>query len=319
MRKIGSNKSGPSLICFGKDVFELLKKTYFEWIEGSAPKMAAAISFYTVFSMLPLFMLAMAATGFYFGPDDSRRELFSRLAGVIGESGASSVESLVTVAAQSQSSGTLAILIAGFTLLIGASGLFIEIQSALNSVWNVKRVESWGVVAFLKTRFLSFAMVLGVGFLLLASLIASVAIGAFGNLLGGLFTGQELLLNIINFLLSLGLVMLLFTLIYKILPDIVVGWRAAAAGGFIAAVFFNVGKFFLGFYLSHSRIATLYGVPGSLTVVLMWVYYSSQIMFFGAEATGVYSAMFGSPLQPDKGSRFVTEIKTKSFHAPREI
>lgn len=278
--------------------------------------MAAAISFYTIFSMVPLFMIALAIAGFCFGADAARHELFQRLGGLIGESGSKSVESMVTVAAQHQASGVVATIIAAVTLLIGASGLFIELQSALDSVWNVKRVEAWGVVAFLKTRLLSFAMVLGIGFLLLVSLIASVAISALGSLLGGLFAGQDLVLNVVNFLLSLGLIALLFTLIYKILPDVVVRWRAVAVGGFIAGLLFNAGKFLLGFYLTHSNITTLYGVPGSLMVVLMWVYYSAQILFFGAEATGVYATLFDARLKPDKGSRFIIEPKVRlSPHA----
>ncbi len=314
MKKSNFKNQNFTLGRLGKSGLQLLKKTYFEWKTGSAPKMAAAISFYTVFSMVPLFMIALAIIGFCFGAEDSRRELFSKIAGIIGESGANSVESIVTVAAQYQFSGALPILIAVATLLIGASGLFIELQSALNSVWNVRRVKGLGIVAFLKTRLLSFAMVLGIGFLLLVSLIASVAIGALGNLLGGSLCGHEFGLDIINFLLSLGLITLLFALIYKILPDIVVGWRPVVVGGFIASVFFNVGKFFLGFYLSHSHIATLYGVPGSLMVVLMWVYYSAQILFFGAEASGVYAAMFGPPLKPAKDSHFVAKAEIEILH-----
>jgi membrane protein len=292
-----------------KNVFQLLKKTYFAWIGGSAQKMAAAISFYIIFSMVPLFMIALAIAGFCFGADVAHHELFNRLADLIGESAAKSIESIVTVAAQHQSSGILATIVAASTLLIGASGLFIELQSALNSISNVKSVQGWRVWAFLKTRLLSFAMVLGIGFLLLVSLIASVAIAALGNLLGGFFAGQELFLIIVNFLLSLGMVTLLFALIYKILPDVVVGWRAVTVGGFIAAVLFNVGKFLLGFYLTRSNIATLYGIPGSLMVTLLWVYCSSQILFFGAEATGVYAASINGRLHPTKGSRFIAEAK----------
>ncbi len=298
-----------------KNVFQLLKKTYTEWMGGSAQKMAAAISFYTIFSMVPLFMIALAVAGFCFGEDAARRELFSRLSSFIGEAAAKSVESMVTVAARNPSSGTIATIIAAGTLLIGASGLFIELQSALNSVWNVKRVQAWGVVEFLKTRLLSFAMVLGIGFLLLVSLIASAAIAALGGFLGGLLSGTGLILiNEINFLLSLGAITLLFALIYKILPDVVVRWKAVAVGGFIAALLFNIGKFFLGLYLTQSNIATLYGLPGSLMVVLMWVYYSAQILFLGAEATRSYAVLFGGGLRPEKGSRMVTEtrIRTRS-------
>jgi|SRR5665213_743271 len=306
------------MILFFKNAFELLKKTYFAWINGSAQKMAAAISFYTIFSMVPLFMITLAIAGFCFGADAARRELFERLSGFIGESGSKSVESLVTVAAQHQASGTMATIIAAVTLLIGASGLFIELQSALDSVWNVKRVEEWGMGAFLKTRLLSFAMVLGIGFLLLVSLIASVVISALGSLLGGLLTGQDLVLSVVNFLLSLGLITFLFTLIYKILPDVLVRWRVVAVGGLIAAVLFNVGKFLLGFYLTNSDITTLYGVPGSLMVVLMWVYYSAQILFFGAEATGAYAALFDASIKPAKGSRFITEPQVSLSSHPRK-
>jgi membrane protein len=316
--KPDSSKGWLAMIGLLKNVFQLLKKTFFAWINGSAQKMAAAISFYTIFSMVPLFMIALAIAGFCFGADAARRELFSRLAGLIGESAAQSVESMVTLAAQHQTSGTLATLVAASTLLIGASGLFIELQTALDSVSNVKHVEEWGVMAFLKTRLLSFAMVLGIGFLFLVSLIASLAISALGNLLGGLFSGQELFLNSVNFLLSLVLVTVLFALIYKILPDVVVRWRAVAVGGFIAAVLFNAGKILLGFYLTHSNIATLYGAPGSLMVILLWVYYSSQILFFGAEATGAYAALFGARLQPAKGSRRVTQAKIKLPPHPRK-
>jgi len=244
------------------NAFQLLKKSFFAWVNGSAQNMAAAISFYTVFSMVPLFMIALATSGLIFGSDAAGHELFSRLAGFIGESAAKSVEFMVTIAVQRPSSGILATIFAAGTLLIGASGLFIELQTALNSVANVKHVQKWGVMAFLKTRLLSFAMVLGIGFLLLVSLIASVVILALGNRLGGLFVGRELFLMMVNYFLSLVMVTVLFALIYKILPDVVVQWRAVAVGGFIAAVLFNAGKFLLSFYLTHNDIAALYGAPG---------------------------------------------------------
>jgi membrane protein len=195
-------------------------------------------------------------------------------------------------------------------LFIGATGVFIELQDALNIIWNVKRNAEAGFKNFIKDPMLSFALVTGIGFLLLVSLVISALLAALGTFLNGLFPGETLIWGLINFLISLGVITILFAMIFKILPDVSITWRDVSVGAFLTAILFNLGKFLLGYYLGKSGVASAYGAAGALVIVLLWVYYSTQILLFGAKFTRMYVNRFGSDHKPVPGAKVVHTSST---------
>ena len=197
------------------------------------------------------------------------------------------------------------------TLLVGATGVFVQLQDALNTIWDVRREPGRGLRHFIKDRVLSFAMILAIGFLLLVSLVINALLAALGKFMSDLMPAQEIFWQIVNLLMSLGVVTLLFALIFKVLPDVKIAWHDVWVGAMITALFFNLGKLLLSLYLGRSSTASAYGAAGSLVIILLWVYYSSQILFLGAEFTRVYAVKFGSHLRPVPGAQFIAvkEIK----------
>jgi membrane protein len=269
------------------------------------PTRGAALAFYTLFAVAPLFVIVLAIAGFWFGEEAARNELFGQLSGLVGGEGAKAIEAVVS-AADRPKAGTWAALIAVATLFVGATRVFIELQDALNSIWGVRRIPGRGVRNFIKDRLLSFAIIVGIGFLLLVSLVLSAVLAALGRYLSGLLPAQEAIWQGIDFLVSFGVVTLLFAMIFKILPDVKIAWREVWIGAVITALLFNLGKWLLGLYLGRSSVASAYGAAGSLVIVLLWVYYSAQILFFGAKFTQIYANKFGSQLEPVAGAEAVT-------------
>jgi membrane protein len=304
-----------------KNVFSLLKDAFCAWLRGKTPRLGAALAYYTIFAIAPLFLIALTIAGFWFGEEAARRELFGQIVSLVGKEGGEAIQAVVAAAGKESERGFWAGAAAVITLFVGATGVFVELQDALNTIWNVKRDASRGWIGFLRDRLLSFGMVVGIGFLLLVSLILSASLSAFGNYLGERITVGKFLWPVANFVLSLGVITLLFAMIFKFLPDVRIAWRDVWMGGFITALLFNLGKFLLGFYLGRGSVASAYGAAGSLVVVLLWVYYSTQILFFGAEFTRAFANRFGSALKPTKGAHFVTvqeikaQRKTKKVHA----
>ncbi len=298
-----------------KTFVELLKSTASAWSGHSAPRLGAALAYYTVFSIAPLFLIVLAIAGFWFGEEAARDQLFAQIAGMVGDKSAEAIQSVVA-AANKPKAGTWATILAVLTLCIGATGVFVELQGALNTIWNVRHKPGQGVRYFIKMRILSFAMILVIGFLLLVSLVINAALAALGKMMSGMIPGQEILWQGINFLISFGVVALLFALIYKVLPDVKVAWHDVWIGAIITALLFNLGKFLLGLYLGRSSFTSAYGAAGSLVVLLVWVYYSGQIIFFGAEFTRLYAMKCGSRVQPAIGAEFVTvkEVRAESQH-----
>jgi membrane protein len=295
-----------------KSVYRLFRETASAWIDSKAPRLGAALAFYTVFSVAPLFVIVLAVAGLWFGEEAARQELFNQINGLVGREGGEAIQAIVA-AANKPRAGVLATAIALVTLLVGATGVFVQLQDALNTVWSVKREPGRGLRHFIQDRLLSFAMVLGIGFLLLVSLVLSAALAAMGRFLNGLLPAQEIIWQGVNFAVSLGVITLLFAMIFKVLPDVQIAWRDVWAGALLTALLFNLGKFLLGFYLGRSSVASAYGAAGSLVIVLLWVYYSAQIVFLGAEFTRVYASKCGSHLKPGRGAQFVTvkEIKAR--------
>jgi len=293
-----------------RTMLSLLRATVQAWFEHRALRLGAALAFYTVFAIAPLFIIVLAIAGFWFGEEAARRQLFDQLSGLVGSQGGEAIQAVVA-SADRPKAGTWATVVAVVTLFIGATGVFVQLQDALNSIWQVRRQPGRGVRFFIKDRVLSFAMILAIGFLLLVSLVISAGLAAVGKFMSGLVPAEAIVWQVINFLLSFALVGLLFAMIFKVLPDVKIAWREVWLGAVLSALLFNLGKFALGWYLGRSSVASAYGAAGSLVIILLWVYYSSQTLFLGAEFTRVYAKCFGRPFRPAAGSEFVAIKEVK--------
>lgn len=283
----------------GQAWFTLARDTLRDFFDDKAPRLGAAISYYTLFSLAPLLVIALAIAGLFFGAEASQGRLTGTLEGLLGPQGAEAVEGMIE-RANRPGTGLVAALLGVLALLFGASGVFGQLQAALDTVWDVKRKKGRGVMGFVKDRFFSFAMVVGVGFLLLVSLVVSAALSAVGDVLRAGLPGGELLWQVVNLVVSLGVTALLFALLFKVVPDVEVSWRDVLVGGLFTAVLFTVGKLLIGLYLGRGSVGSVYGAAGSLVIVLLWVYYSAQIFFLGAEFTQVYAERYGAGSRPDK-------------------
>ena len=281
-----------------KELFAILKETSSDWMEDHAPTLGAALAYYTVFSLAPLLIIAIAIAGLVFGQEAARGQIFDQLRGLLGDASGKAMQDMVQNANQKPSTGIIAALIGVVTLLFGASGVFGQLQTSLNAIWGVQPKPGRGILGIIQDRILSFGFILVVGFLLLVSLFLTAAIALVGEWSGGMMPGMEALVQILNSVLSLVVITLLFAMIFKFLPQAKIAWHDVWIGAFITAALFTVGKFALGLYLAKSGVGSSYGAAGSLIVLLLWVYYSSQILFFGAEFTQVYANRFGSHVAP---------------------
>jgi membrane protein len=281
-----------------KEIFAILKEAGSDWMEDQAPTLGAALAYYTVFSLAPLLIIAIAIAGLVFGREAAQGQIFDQLRGLLGEASAKSMQDLVENANAKPATGIFATVIGVVTLLFGASGVFGQLQTSLNTIWGVQPKPGRGVLGIIQDRILSFGFILVVGFLLLVSLLLTAAIAVVGEWSGGMTPGMEALVQILNSVLSLAVITLLFAMLFKFLPDAKIAWHDVWIGAFLTAALFTVGKFALGLYLGKSGVGSSYGAAGSLIVLLLWVYYSSQILFFGAEFTQVYANRFGSHVAP---------------------
>jgi membrane protein len=281
-------------------IVRVFKDTVTEWTNDSASSRAAALSYYSALSISPLLIIAIAIAGLVFGPDHVRGQVMAQIQGLVGVGGADVIDSMLR-STNSTSGGVIATVVGLATLFLGASGVFIELEDALNKFWGAEPQQGSGLWGFVRTRLLSFAMVLGIGFLMLVSLLLSAALAALGKFIGGLIPAFEITAHIINAVLSLGIVTVLFALIFKVLPNVRLHWRDVWTGAFTTSVLFTVGKFLIGFYLGRASTASPYGAAGSVIVILLWVYYSALILYFGAEFTKVYARQHGSH-QPKYGT-----------------
>jgi membrane protein len=276
-----------------KTWWTLLKDTFQKWSTDKAPRLGAALSYYTVFSLVPLLVLTIAIAGLVFGKEAAQQAMMGQIESLVGPQSAAAIQQMLEIA-QKPSSGALASLIAIGTLLLGASGVFAQLQDALNTVWGVEPKTGRGIWGIIKDRFFSFMAVLGTGFLLLVSLVLSAALAAFGKLFLNSLPGQEAALHLANFAISFGVITLLFAMMFKLLPDATIAWRDVWIGAGLTSLLFTVGKVLIGMYLGKADVGSAYGAAGSLVILLVWVYYSSQILLFGAEFTSVYANRYGS-------------------------
>jgi membrane protein len=283
----------------GRTWFVLAKETMVEFFDDRVPMLGAAVAYYTLFSLAPLLVIALAIAGFFFGQEASSGQLAATLGGLLGAQGAQAVQDMVANARR-PGAGVLATVLGIVALLFGAGGVFGQLQVAMDTIWDVKRRKGRGVKGFVKDRFFSFAMVIGVGFLLLVSLIVTTILSVMGKFLSGTLPGGETLWLVLNFLISLAIMTGLFGLLFKIVPDVKVAWRDVLIGGFLTAILFTLGKFLIGLYLGRGSVGSVYGAAGSLVIVLVWIYYSAQIFFLGAEFTQVYANRYGAGSRPDQ-------------------
>lgn len=269
--------------------FGLIKTAIANWIDDYAPSMGAALSYYTVFSMAPLLIIAIAIAAVVFDQQTAQQQLLDQIGGLIGDEGAHAIEAMLENA-QKPKQGALASILSVVTLVLGATGVFSELESDLNRIWKVQGPETQGIWHLLRVRLLSLGMVLAIGFLLLVSLIISAGLAAWGKYWSGLFFGIEALLHAANFVVSLLVITVLFALMYKILPSVKIAWRHVWLGAVVTALLFAIGKFLIGLYIGKSSIASSYGAAGALVVLLVWVYFSAQIFLLGAEFTRAYAS-----------------------------
>jgi membrane protein len=273
----------------------VFKRALVGWWNDNVPRLGASLAYYTLFALAPILVVAIGVAGLAFGRDAVRGEVVGQIQGLVGRQGAEAVQAMLEGAAK-PSSSRLATAIGLLTAFLGATGAFIELQTALNAIWRVQPRPGVSVMAFLKQRLISFGLVVGVGFVLLVSLLVSAALSALNHYLGRIFPALTAIWEASNVLVSLGVVTLLFAMVYQVLPDVRLRWRDVWIGALVTAGFFSVGKQIIGLYLGTSTLASSYGAAGSVVVLLVWVYYSAQVVLLGAEFTRYYVERFrGEP------------------------
>jgi membrane protein len=280
-------------------VWSLLGETLYEWYEDRAPRLGAALAFYTVFALAPGLIVIIAVAALLLGQEAAQGQILDQVQDLIGVAGAQAIQAAIE-SARSAGGSLVATGLGVLTLLFGLWGVFGELQDALNTIWGVTTRPWRGVIGAVKERFWSFTMVVGIGFLLLVSLAASAWLAAVGKFFAQVSPLPVAVMETANALLSFVTITLMFAVIYKLLPDVKITWQDVWVGAAVTALLFTIGKSLIGLYLGRSTVASVYGAAGSLIVILLWIYYSAQVVFFGAEFTKVYSRRFGSVVVPDK-------------------
>lgn len=302
------------------DAWSLLKETYAEWRRDNALRFGAALSYYTVFSLPPLLFLVVAVAGVIYGEEAAQGHLVAQAKGVVGELGAEAIQSIL----QHTGGGTRSILaaITGFVVLVvGATAVFAELQHSLNVIWGIREKPGRSIVSMLRTRILSFAVVLGIGFFMLVSLVLSALVSALGGVLRDLWfipLHVVYVLHVLNFLVSFAVVTVLFAMIYKVLPYGRIAWRDVWLGAAATALLFTIGKFFVGLYLGGSGIVSAYRATGSLIVLFVWIYFSAQILYLGAEFTEVYARRRGRTIEPSWHAEWIPEGAPEGGEGPTD-
>ncbi|MFN8578134.1 MAG: YihY/virulence factor BrkB family protein [Candidatus Sericytochromatia bacterium] len=295
-----------------KNIGGFLKEVFAQWNKDKTTRMAAALSYYTIFSIPPLLIMAIAFAGFFFGQEAAQGQIVKQIQGLIGKEGAETIQGMIN-SARRQDSSFIATIIGIVTLLVGASGVFAQLQDSLNSIWGVepKSDRSWTDV--IKERLMSFTMVFSTGFLLMASLIIDAILSAFMDYIGNYFHSDlsAYLLRFANIGVSFLIITAMFALIYKVLPDVRIYWKDVALGSIVTSILFAIGKFGISLYLGNTNVGVAYGAAGSLIVIMVWIFYASLIFFFGAEFTQVYTRRYGERVDTIHGAIIVQPEKHK--------
>jgi membrane protein len=271
----------------------LLKTALVGWWNDRAMSLGASIAFFTVFSLAPMLLVTIAIAGLVFGREAAQGAIVGQLAGLTGGQTAAALEGMIA-SASSFDSGVIGLLIGIATFVLLATGAVIELQDNLNIIWRAKPDQTFGIVAFVRTRLLSLTLVVGFGFLLMVSLILDAGLSWVGTYLEASFSGVTVLLRLVNSIIAFGIAALLFAMIFKILPAVALTWRDVGMGAAMTALLFTAGKFVIGYYIGKSGVASAYGAAASIITILLWIYYSSLILLFGAEFTKAYAESRGS-------------------------
>lgn len=287
-----------------QNLWNLLKKTYEEWSEDHAPRLAAALSYYTAFSIAPILVIAIAVVGLFYQREAAQEHLLAQVGGLAGTQARELMAGMLQ-ASQNLGSNLWAVVLGTAALIFGATGVFVQLQEALNTMWEVEARPEAGVWGLVRTRLVSFAMVVSVGFLLLVSLLISAFLSALGQWGTGLLPGGGIFIQTFNQIVSLVVITGLFALVFKYVPDAKIAWKDVWLGALFTAVLFSIGKYVIGLYLGNSGVMAQFGAAGSLAVLLLWVYYSAQITFFGAEFTQTYANLYGSRIVPDENAVYL--------------
>jgi membrane protein len=276
-----------------KNFWILIKAAASAWVDDYAQSMGAALAYYTMFSIAPLLLIVISIAGLIFGVEAARGEIVAQLQGLMGQQGAQAVQGLLESVSK-PTEGVTATLVGGLLLVIGATTVFGELQDALDRIWRAPKRNKGGLWSLLRARLLSVGMVMGIGFLLMVSLVVSAALAALGKVWGPLFADWQILAHVIDILVSFAFTTIVFAMIYKIMPRVQVDWADVWIGAGVTALLFTIGKVLIGLYIGRSSVTSGFGAAGSLVVMLVWVYYSAQIFLMGAEFTWAYALTFGS-------------------------
>jgi membrane protein len=283
---------------FLRKAWQLVKEAASDWNDDKAPRMGAALSYYTIFSLAPVLLLVIAVAGLALGHQAAQGKIVAQFSGLLGNDAAKAIETMLQKVSD-RGHGILATVIGFVTLIAGATGVMVELQDALNTVWKVVPKPGRGVKGILRDRLLSFGIVLGFGFLMLVSLVLSAMVSILDSWLGGLIPGWIVAGYVLSYGLSLGLVALVLAAIFKILPDVKMAWSDVWVGALVTSALFHAGKLGISVYIGKAGVASTFGAAGSLAVLLVWVYYSSLIVLFGAAFTRAYANRYGTHVVPD--------------------
>src|SRR5687768_8739182 len=286
-------RRGERVTAMLRSAVELFTETLGEWYEDRAPRLGAALAYYMVFALAPGLIFIIGVAALVLGEEQARSQIIAEVRDLVGVHTAEALQATIE-SIRREGGGLLPTTLGVLTLLFGLWGVFGELQDALNTIWGVTTKPGRGVLVIVKERFWSFAMVVGVGFLLLVSLAISAWIAAMGTFVGGVLPVPAWLLEAVNAVFSTVVIALMFAMIFKLLPDVTIAWRNVWLGATVTALLFTAGKSLIGLYLGRSAVGSAYGAAGSIVVILIWIYYSAQILFFGAEFTKVYTRRTGT-------------------------
>lgn len=297
---------------WGKNIFAILKESGINFGRNNDLKFSAALSYYTIFSLAPMLILAISIGSLLFGRDAIQGHLFSEINGIVGNKASLQIQEMLTKITLEKNS-VVATIIGVVTFFIGATGVFGEIQSTINMIWGLKAKPKKGLVKYVVNRLLSFAMVVTIGFLLVVSMVASSLINLLNDQLESFLPGTTFIMMLVTNGVSLLIISTLFTMVFKFLPDSIVRWRDAFIGSLFTSALFLLGKYLIGLYLANSASSSIYGAAGSMIILLLWIYYSSILLYFGAEFTKTYALKYGHGIMPNRLSIRV-EIEEHEVH-----
>jgi len=293
--------------------WQVLKKATTEFFSDNGVKLSASLSYYTIFSIGPVLIIIISLAGIFFGREAVQGKIYGQINGLVGNSAALQIQDIIKNIEQSQLSASGAVL--GFIfLIIGATGVFTEIQDSINYIWSIKAKPKRGLLHLLMNRLISFSLIVSFGFILLVSLIINAFVELLRDRLASFFDHDSVILfQVVNYVILYAIITSLFAIIFKVLPDAKIRWKDAFIGAAFTAVLFLAGKFLIGFYLSNSNIGVTYGAAASIVLLLLWVYYTSIILYFGAEFTKVYTIDHGGGIEPDKAAVFIIKQESREI------